>query len=63
VNRLDSERRADAAHDLCAPAGAHVQRCRRQRKESERCIGIARDCSLDDIVGELKLHFDFVASG
>ena len=56
VNRLDSEWRADAARDLCAPAGAHVQRCRRQRKESERCTGIARDCSLGNIAGELKSH-------
>jgi len=41
VNRLDSERRADAAH------------------ESERCTGIARDCSLGKNAGELKSHFAF----
>jgi len=38
VNRLDSERRADAA------------------RESERCTGIARDCSLGNVGGELKSH-------
>ena len=41
VNRLDSERRADAAH------------------ESERCTGIARDCSL---ARELKSHSARVCS-
>ncbi len=43
VNRLDSERRADAA------------------RESERCIGIARDCSPEISPSELKSHFDLFA--
>jgi len=37
-------------------AGTRIQRRQSLRKESERCIGIAHDCSLGNIEGELKAH-------